>query len=103
MIFSPVRREATPASARNFCRRTISVRNAERRARSRMRVVPVHSTLCTPHSAIGSGFRFGFAQTGDTVALLPLAPFLEQGNPLKTLEHIAFGADGADGAQARML
>jgi len=67
------------------------------------RVAPVHSARRTSHSAIESGFRLGFAQAGDTVAVVPLAAFLEQGDSLKTFEHIAFGAGCADGAETGML
>src|SRR5213079_2966844 len=59
-------------------------------------------SLDTPPSAIESGFRLGFAQAGDTVAVVPLAAFLEQGDSLKTFEHIALGAGCADGAETGM-
>ena len=78
------------------------MRNAER-GMNRRRVVPDQSASRTPRSKLESRFRPGFSQAGDTIAVLPLAPFLEQGDPFKTLEDIAFGADGADGAETRML
>jgi hypothetical protein len=37
-------------------------------------------------------FRLGLPQTGDAVAVFPLAAFLEQFRALKTLEHIPFAA-----------
>jgi hypothetical protein len=48
-------------------------------------------------------FRFGFAQAGDAVAVLPLAAFLEQFRALKTLEHIPFAAQLGSRAQTPML
>jgi hypothetical protein len=64
MISSLARREATPASARNFCNRT---------------------------TAAESRLAFGFAQAGDTVARFPLAPLLQNRNPFKPFHDIAFG------------
>ena len=69
----------------------------------RKRVAPVDSALRASQSAIVSGFRPGFAQARDAVALPPLAALLEQGDPLKALEHIAFAAQHGRRAQTAML
>ena len=50
-----------------------------------------------------SHFPFGLAQAGDPVAGFPLAPFLEQFNPLEALEHIPLAAQGGSRAQTAML
>ena len=52
---------------------------------------------------IRSRFRLGFAQTGDPVAVFPLAAFLEQFRALKTLEHIPFAAQCGRRTQTTML
>ena len=59
----------------------------------------------TPRSAFRPDLRvfLGLAQTGDAVALLPLAAFLEQFNPLKALKHVSLAADGGRRAQTPML
>jgi len=44
-----------------------------------------------------------FAQPRNTVAILPLAAFLEQFRPLKALEHIPFAAQCGSRAQTPML
>ena len=46
---------------------------------------------------------FGLAETGDPVAVLALAAFLEEFGAFKTLENVAFTAEGGGGAQAAML
>ena len=63
----------------------------------------LHSEFVIRNSKLRSGFGFGLAQTGDTVARLPLGAFLEQGHALKALENVAFCAEIAGGAQAAML
>ena len=55
-----------------------------------------------PHSAFNSGFRLGFTQAGDPVAIVPLAALLEQRGPLEAFQNIAFGAGRADGAKTPM-
>jgi hypothetical protein len=52
---------------------------------------------------IKSGFRLGLTETGNPVAVLPLAAFLEQFRALKTLEHIPFAAQRGSRAQTPML
>ena len=49
--------------------------------------------------------RFGLrlAQTGDAVAVFPLAAFLEKFRALKALEDIAFAAQSGRRAEAAML
>jgi hypothetical protein len=49
------------------------------------------------------GIRLGLAEAGDPVAGLPLAAFLQDGGAFKTLENIAFSAEGGRCAQAAML
>jgi hypothetical protein len=51
----------------------------------------------------GSGFRFGFAQTGNAVAIFALAALLQKLSAFKALENIAFTAQSGSGAQAAML
>jgi hypothetical protein len=46
---------------------------------------------------------FGFAQTGDPVAVFPLAALLEQSHALKTLEHVPFPAQSGGRSQTPML
>jgi hypothetical protein len=50
-----------------------------------------------------SNVRFGFAQTGDTVALFPLTSPLKHFEAFKTFEHIPFAAQGGRRAQTSML
>ena len=66
----------------------------EKRTKSR------HPSLTTHHFL---GVRLGLAETGDAVALFPLAAFLEQFRALKTLEHIPFAAQRGSRAQTPML
>jgi hypothetical protein len=47
--------------------------------------------------------RLGLAEAGDPVAVLPLAALLKDGGAFKTLEDIAFSAEGGRCAQAAML
>src|SRR5438067_3109287 len=103
MIRSLARREATPASARNFCRRTIgefSICDLRFAGRARMR-----RPLVNRKSEIVNRLRFrlGLAQAGDAIARFPLAAFLEQGDALEALEDVTIGAGGAGRAQAAML
>ena len=60
------------------------------------------SALRVRHSTFNSGFRLGFAQAGNTVAIVPLASLLEQRGPLEAFQNIAFGAACADGAKTPM-
>ena len=55
------------------------------------------------HFFIRLGIRLGLAEAGDPVAVLPLAAFLQDGGAFKTLENIAFSAEGGRCAQAAML
>jgi len=50
-----------------------------------------------------SGSRFRLAETGDAVAILPLAAFFEQLDALEAFEDIALAADGGRRAQTAML
>lgn len=47
--------------------------------------------------------RFRLAETGDPVALFPLAALFEQVSAFKTLENIALAAQGGRRAEAAML
>ena len=60
----------------------------------------VHSALRIPHSGLSSLLGFCFAQTRDAVAGLPMTAFLKDFDAFKALEHIAFRARSAGGAQA---
>jgi hypothetical protein len=95
MICSPARREATPASAKNFCKRTTE-RNDE-----------YQMTNCVPFVIRYSTFllhvRLGFTEAGDAVAFLPLAAFLENFDALEALENIALATQGGRRAQTAML
>jgi hypothetical protein len=55
------------------------------------------------HPAVGSGFRLGFTEAGDPVAVFPLAAFLKQFRALEPLEHIPFAAQLGRYAQTPML
>ena len=48
-------------------------------------------------------FGFGFAETGDAVAILPLAAFLEQRRAFETFEDIALATQHGRRAQTAML
>jgi hypothetical protein len=50
-----------------------------------------------------SRFGFRFAEAGDAVAVFALAAFFEEFRAFKTLEDIAFAAQGGRCAQAAML
>lgn len=63
----------------------------------------VHPALRVPNSAIDLCVRLCLAQTGDAVAVFPLAAFLEKFGALKALENIAFATQGGCCAQAAML
>jgi hypothetical protein len=63
----------------------------------------VNSALRTPNSALKLGFAFGFAQTRDPVAFLPLTTLFEQLKPFKALQDIPFSTQGGGGAQTTML
>jgi len=54
-------------------------------------------------SCLNLHFRFGFAEAGNPLAFLPLAPFFEQFNPLKAFEYVSFAAQEGRRAQASML
>ena len=80
MICSLARREAIPASARNFWQDGPQGR------------------LIQP-----SRLALGFAEAGDAVARFPLAAFLQDGDPFKPFHDIALGPGGARRAQTSML
>jgi hypothetical protein len=61
------------------------------------------SAIRNRQSAIGLGFRLGFAQAGNAIAFFPLTPFLEQLRPLKSFKNVPFAAQGGRRAQASML
>lgn len=52
---------------------------------------------------IDLGFALGLAKARDAIPFLPLTPFLEQFDPLKTLHHVALGAGGGRSPKAAML
>jgi hypothetical protein len=54
-------------------------------------------------SEIRLGVGFGLAQAGDPVARFPLAAFLENLDPFKSFQNIAFGSRRAGRAQTSML
>jgi len=47
--------------------------------------------------------RFGFAEAGDAVAVLPLAALFEKLDALEALEHVALAAQYGRRAQTAML
>src|ERR1051326_9421517 len=98
MSCSPVRREATPASARNFCRRTIIGKGRGQKEESESR-----ATRPSAAGGVSLSVTLGLAQAGDTIAGLPLAAFLEDFDPLAPFEDVAFCAGGASGAQTAVL
>jgi len=65
----------------------------------------LHAPIAHRRSAIAnvSGFRFGFAETQDAVAWIPLIALFEQGDAFKAFEHVAFCAGRSGGAQTPML
>jgi hypothetical protein len=62
-----------------------------------------HSALRIPNSAIELHIGFRLAETGDAVAVLPLAAFLEKLRAFEALENIAFATEGGRRAQTAML
>jgi hypothetical protein len=62
-----------------------------------------NSSFFILHSSFALCLRLGLAETGDAVAGLPLAAFLEEFGALKTLEDIAFAAQSGRRAEAAML
>jgi len=56
-----------------------------------------------PHFGFSSGFRLGFPQAGDTVAIVPLPALFEQRGALEAFQNVAFGAGCADGAKTPVL
>src|SRR5579883_475565 len=104
MSCSPERREATPASARNFWSRSFKPR-VKTQARSgypgRHGQDGFHSALDRYSGALG--FAFCLAQTGNPVALFPLPALFQKLDSLKSLEHISFAAQSGGGAQTPML
>jgi hypothetical protein len=44
---------------------------------------------------MGLDFRLGLAQARDSIALFPGAAFLEEFNPFKSFQDVAFGPKGA--------
>src|ERR1700733_11328013 len=106
IIRSPARREATPASARNFCRRTMGIYAGRLPIETPDPEPPDRkSEIVYRISQIvnGSGVRLGFAQAGDAVAGFPLAALLEERGALETLEDIALAAQSGRRAEAAML
>lgn len=51
----------------------------------------------------GLGVRFGFAEAGDAVAILPLTPFFQDGDSFKAFENVAFAASVAGCSETAML
>jgi hypothetical protein len=56
-----------------------------------------------PVGADSSSLGLGLAKAGDPVPVFPLPAFLEQFRAFKTLEHIAFAAQGGRRAKTTML
>jgi len=48
-------------------------------------------------------FRFGLAEAGDAIAILPLTAFFEKRGALETFEDIALAAQSGRRAQTAML
>ena len=79
------------------------MRSAKYEMRKTKKRAAVYSALRTPNSAMKSGVRLGLAETGDPVAVFPLAAFLEDFSALKTLEDIALAAQSGRRAETAML
>jgi hypothetical protein len=82
MISSLARRDAIPASARNFCSRTIKQKDGSK-------------AVSKQNQNAGLSFALGLAQTGHPVPFLPLAALLQKFHTLKTLQHISLCAETA--------
>ena len=82
-----------------------NVQSAERGARSAENLTTrgFYSALRIPNSAIELDVGLRFAETGDTVAVLPLAALLEKFGALEALEDIALAAELGYRAQTAML
>lgn len=80
-------REPTPAAARNRFKRTLQIwpKIDVDLAKARLRV------------------RLRFGETDNFAAFFPLAAFLEEFDPLETLQNIAFRDDGAGSSETSML
>jgi len=68
---------------------------------------PINARWFIPRSAFRiphwSDARFGFAEAGDAVAVLPLAAFFEKLDALEALEDITLATQGGRRAQTAML
>jgi hypothetical protein len=53
--------------------------------------------------ANASGVGLGLTETGDTVAVFPLTPFLEDFDALKAFHDVALSTEGGSGAEAAVL
>ena len=99
-VFNPTPAGASPATD------TIS---AERRMWSAewqiawRKIILLHSAFRIPNSAIELHVGLRLAETGDAVAVLPLAALLENFGALKALEDIALAAELGYRAQTAML
>jgi hypothetical protein len=62
-----------------------------------------NSTFATLNSQFASRFRLGFAQAGDAVAGFALTALFKERRAFKTLEDIAFAAQGGRRAETAML
>jgi hypothetical protein len=62
-----------------------------------------NSIFAIRHSKFDSRFRFRLAQAGDFVAGFALAALFEERRAFKTLEDIAFAAQGGRRAETAML
>ena len=67
------------------------------------RQTAIRTGKLAPAKRMVSGLRLGFTQSGDTVAIFPLAALFEKLGAFKLLKNIAFTAQGGSGAQAAML
>src|SRR5436309_3035761 len=99
MNCSLARRDATPASAKNFCRRTMKASGHETWNEEDERVA-TSGSLSSPASL---RFGLGLAQSSHAVASFPLAAFLQQFHALIALHDVTFCAGRAGCAQAAML
>src|SRR5437016_2005650 len=109
MICSLARREATPASARNFWSRTTRSKSEIRMAKPEgnpkveSRTPKIRARSIWP-SVFGlrisvSGVFFRLAQPSDPFAWFPLAALLEQFQTFKAFQDISFAAQGGRRAQ----
>src|SRR5258707_1231679 len=102
MICSLARREATPASAKNFCNRT-NMRKKRFAAGGDCNRTPPKKRPNQVDGPRKLGVWLGFAQPSHSITRFPLTPSFQDLDPFKAFENVPFRSRSAGSAQATML